>query len=188
MMIQDVTIKKFLDKGLLLKGSLSDYGWYIEDIFDVINYFIDINVTFISLDVFDENYNLGSILDIEKKDGETNLSFKERGNIEIIEYIKKYYLNDNRQKKYLFYPFFDIKNNILRYPKLDLDGLILYGPYTSYSIYIDQDTDTKEYTIYLWKKDSNEDGLEFKIKNKEELQKFFEDNDILVEWEENENS
>ena len=68
------------------------------------------------------------------------------------------------------------------------DGLILYGPYTSYSIYIDQDTDTKEYTIYLWKKDSNEDGLEFKIKNKEELQKFFEDNDILVEWEENENS
>ena len=188
MLIQDITIKKILNKAKLLNGTISDYGWYINDIIEVINYYISIGVIFLSLDVFDENHDLGSILTLKREEHETEESFRNRGYKEIINHIKEYYSNDKTDRKYLFYPFFTINKNISKYYNIGKDGLILYGPYTSYSIYIEQDTDTKEYIIYLWKKDSNEDGLEFRIKNKEELQKFFDDNDILVEWEENENS
>ena len=185
MLIKDVTIKRFLSRAKLLDGSISDYGWYINDILEVINYYISIDVIFLSLDVFDEKHNLGSILTLDKQNKETIEIFKDRGYKEIIDHVRKYYINNNSDKKYLFYPYFVISDNISKYYNLEDNGLIIYGKYKYYSIYIAQDSSTNDYTLYLWKKDTNENGLEFNMKNKEELQKFFEDNDILVQWEEN---
>lgn len=78
-----------------------------------------------------------------------------------------------------------LKNSINSDILINIDGKILKSnDFQSYSINIQQDPSTKEYTAYLWKKNSDESGLEFNFKNKEDLQKFFDDNNILVQWEE----
>ena len=175
-----ILLKDILDSIELYKNNKINY-WNLYTCIDadLININIKESKSILLLieKIRDINSYIDVLIGLKEGDENYNLSYKEKEEINknnniIISLIHNFLKNATN-------------SDIL----INNDGIIVKSnKYTSYSIYIDQDTDTKEYTIYLWKKDSNEDGLEFKIKNKEELQKFFEDNDILVEWEENENS
>ena len=175
-----ILLKDILDSIELYKSNKINY-WNLYTCIDadLININIKENKSILLLieKIRDINSYIDVLIGLKEDDENYNLSYKEK------EEINK----NNNIIISLIHNF--LKNTINSDILINNDGIIVKSnKYTSYSIYIDQDTDTEEYTIYLWKKDSNEDGLEFKIKNKEELQKFFEDNDILVEWEENENS
>ena len=161
--------KEFLDKKITLECLISFVYENSEFVY------IDILKNKISeyIDIFEETrswyFDYNDSKDLTDKDS----------------FDKKY--NDSHEQVLNLYDFivnFCKKNNIYLFIEC-LDGLIIYGKYKYYFIYIAQDPSTNEYTLYLWKKDTDENGLEFNMKNKEELQKFFEDNDILVQWEEN---
>lgn len=76
---------------------------------------------------------------------------------------------------------YDVRNSDIL---IDTAGIVLKSiKYIDYSINIQQDVSTQEYIVYLWQKNSDADSFEFKFKNMQELHKFFDDNDILVQWE-----
>ena len=190
--IENILIKKFFDRAKDFSDKwISEelYAFKADDVLEVVEYLIEIRQTIIMISAFTyDKLRFGGDLNIQEMYNDWQL---QKNNIDSIKNDINNFLGYFSKTNEDFYFFIrtdpkDIEKLSKNY-LINMDGLILYGPYTSYSIYIDQDTDTKEYTIYLWKKDIENSSIEFKLKNKEELQKFFDDNDILVEWEENEN-
>ncbi|MDR1426017.1 MAG: hypothetical protein LBI70_03440 [Rickettsiales bacterium] len=143
---------------------------------------IQFRIDYITL-VDREKHEYAGSFDVRRRDDETTFQYTERSYPKYRSYIGTN-VEPSYANNFLFHFSFEYDRHIKNRPILGVSGYIIYGKYVNYGIYVEKSEFDGGYEMTLWDRDDSSKQFTFNFKTENEIKSFFENNEMLVKWEE----